>query len=360
MVKLFLYPFSWLYGIVIYFRNKMYDFKILKSTKFDLPVISIGNITVGGTGKTPHLEYLVNLLKDRFIVATLSRGYKRQTKGFRLVETNSAVLEVGDEPLQVKKKFPDVSVAVCENRVEGVEKLLNQNSIDIPHVVLLDDAFQHRRITPGINILLIDYNRQIKEDFLLPAGRLRENVSQVRRADIIIYTKCPQNLTPFMRRSLGRDIAIKPYQELYFTTLNYEELKPVFTAKKLEVDFYKKKLYSALIVTGIASPHLMHKYLDRLLIGSEKLIFKDHCNFTKEDIASIQKKYDGLKSEKKIIITTEKDAVRLREREDLPDAIKKVLYHLPIKVTFMGDEGKSFNDKILNYAGENKSNSQIH
>ncbi|HSM47128.1 MAG TPA: tetraacyldisaccharide 4'-kinase, partial [Draconibacterium sp.] len=178
MKYFFLYPLSWIYGLVVYIRNQLYDLGIFRSTEFDVPVISIGNITVGGTGKTPQVEYLVNLLHEKYEVATLSRGYKRKTSGFRIVETTSKAVEVGDEPLQIKNRFPAITVSVCENRVVGVETLLNPKNNRIPDVVLLDDAFQHRRITTGINILLIDYDRQLNDAPLLPAGWLREGIAQ--------------------------------------------------------------------------------------------------------------------------------------------------------------------------------------
>lgn len=360
MVKLFLYPLAWLYGIGVYLRNRMYDFDFLKSEEFEVPVISIGNITVGGTGKTPHVEYLVNLLYNKFEVATLSRGYKRKTKGFRFVETNSTALEVGDEPLQIKNKFPGVTVSVCENRVAGAGILLDIKNEIIPDVVLLDDAFQHRRITPGINILLIDYNHQIKEDMLLPVGRLRESAAQMRRANIIVFTKCPDEITPITRRILMKDVKLKPYQELFFTALNYQGLEPVFIAEKLDDDFYKEKAFSLLIFTGIASPESIHKYLKRFSEKVETLVFPDHYNFSKEDIVSIMQKFEGISSEKKIIITTEKDAMRLKDRKGLTDEFKDALYYLPVKVKFLDDEGKAFNKKIFNYVGENKSNRELH
>ncbi len=360
MVKLLLYPLAWLYGIVVYFRNQMYDLNLLKSEEFDVPVISIGNITVGGTGKTPHVEYLVNLLRDKFEVATLSRGYKRKTRGFRFVETSLTATEVGDEPLQIKNKFPNVTVAVCENRVVGTEKLLNLSNEIIPDVVLLDDAFQHRRITPGINILLIDYNRQIKEDTLLPVGRLREGVAQMRRANIIVFTKCPDEITPIMRRILMKDVGLKPYQKLFFTALEYQKLEPVFSAKKLGGDFYKEKAFSLLIVTGIASPKLIHNYLKQFSKRTEVFAFPDHHNYSNENILSITQKFESVNSENKIIITTEKDAMRLKDRDDLTDEFKAALYYLPVKVKFLDDEGKAFNKKILNYVGENKSNRELH
>ena len=351
---------AWLYGTVVFFRNWLYDFGFIKSKEFAVPIISIGNITVGGTGKTPHVEYLVKLLQKEFEVATLSRGYKRKTKGFRLVENNSTALEVGDEPLQIKNKFPDVTVSVCENRVIGAEKLLDVKNEIIPDVVLLDDAFQHRRIIPGINILLIDYNRQIKTDSLLPVGRLREGVSQMKRANIIIFTKCIDGITPIMRRILMKDVGLKPYQKLFFTTLKYQKLKPVFLAEKIDVDFYELKLYSILIVTGIASPELMQKHLLQFSNKAEILVFPDHYYFKSEDVSKIMQKFESIDSENKIIITSEKDAMRLKDLPNLTDEFKNVLYYLPVKVKFLDDEGKEFNKKILNYVGENKSNRELH
>jgi tetraacyldisaccharide 4'-kinase len=360
MVKILLYPLALLYGMVVYFRNWLFDFGFLKSREFEVPVISVGNITVGGTGKTPHIEYLVNLLNEEFEVATLSRGYKRKTKGFRFVKSNSTALEVGDEPLQIKNKFPNVVVSVCENRVAGTEKLLDSKNEIIPDVVLLDDAFQHRKITPGINILLIDYNRQIKEDMLLPAGRLREGVSQMRRANIIIFTKCPDEITPITRRILMKSVDLKPYQNLFFTTLNYQKIEPVFSAKKIGDDFYENKDFSFLIVTGIALPKPVHKYLIQFSDKVETLVFPDHYNFKNEDISKIMQKFESIDSENKIIITTEKDAMRLKDFPDLSEKFKEVLYYLPVEVKFLDDEGKEFNKKIFNYVGENKSNRELH
>jgi len=360
MIKLLLYPLSLLYGFAVYLRNRAYDLNILKSTEFDVPVISIGNITVGGTGKTPHAEYLVKLLTEKYEVATLSRGYKRKTKGFHLVETDSTAIEVGDEPLQIKNKFPQITVSVCENRVDGVEKLLATGNSKAPDVVLLDDAFQHRRITPGLNILLIDYNRQIKEDYLLPLGRLRESVHQMRRANIIIFTKCPDEVTPIMRRILGNDVGLLPYQKLYFTKLEYDKIQPVFDAAPLESTFYKERSQAILLVTGIASPKLMQKYLSQFSKNIETMTFPDHYNYSAQDIQTIMNKFAALKAEKKIIITTEKDAMRFKDNPGITDEFKNALYYLPVQVNFLEEEKKSFNKKILNYVGENKSNRELH
>jgi tetraacyldisaccharide 4'-kinase len=360
MVKILLYPFSFLYGIVVWFRNQLYDLNILKSKEFDVPVISIGNITVGGTGKTPHVEYLIGLLKNTFEVATLSRGYKRKTKGFRLVEPGSAVTETGDEPLQMKRKFTEVTVSVCENRVTGVENLLHPENKKAPDVVLLDDAFQHRRISPGINILLIDYNRPVKKDMLLPAGRLREGKYQIRRANVIIFTKCPGEITPITRRIMQNDIGLRPYQELFFTTLVYDRIIPVFSGKELNENFFRNREYGILAVTGIASPLLIYKYLEGFARQMETLPFSDHHHYTNENIRGIIRKFERLKQKKKIIVTTEKDAMHFKDVADLPDLFMDSLYYLPVKVKFLDDEGKLFNKRILGYVGENKSNRELH
>ncbi len=333
---------------------------ILKSKEFDVPVISIGNITVGGTGKTPHVEYLINLLKDRFEVAALSRGYKRKTSGFQWVRTDSLVKEVGDEPLQVKRKFPDVTVSVCENRVKGVEQILSSEQVATPDVVLLDDAYQHRRITPGINILLIDYNRPVSEDLLLPAGSLRERPVQMRRASIILITKCPEEITPIMRRIMQKKVRLKPYQEMFFTTLEYEKIVPVFNARSLNESYVSGRIYDLLVITGIAHPILIYKHLKSVSKRMETISFADHHNYTEKEVQSIMQKFEAMGTGNKIIVTTEKDAVRFRDMENLPETFKQVLYLLPVKVRFLDEEGKLFNKKILGYVGENKSNRELH
>jgi tetraacyldisaccharide 4'-kinase len=335
----------------------MYDLKILQSTEFDLPIISVGNITVGGTGKTPHIEYLSNLLKDKFNVAVLSRGYKRKSSGFKLLETGSTVSEGGDEPVQIKNKFPKITVAVCENRVTGVQELLKTGNN--PDVILLDDAFQHRRITPGINILLIDYNRPIDEDLLLPAGRLREGSVQIRRANVIIITKCPNELTPIMRRILQKNVFLKPYQSLYFTTLIYGKLTSVFAGNQtMELDELKN--YSVVLVTGIATNAGIKDYLNRFSKNIYMLDFPDHHAYNEKDIIHITETLDSIAGEKKIVITTEKDMIRLRETLNLEEQFKEILFYLPIQIKFLEEQGTLFDQKILNYVGENKSNLSLH
>ena len=217
-----LLPLSWIYGLGVRIRNSLFEIGLLKSHSFDVPVISVGNITVGGTGKTPHVEYLIRLLKHRAKVAVLSRGYKRRTTGFIIADRESPTRTIGDEPMQMARKFPEVTVAVDRKRVNGIRKLTDGSTVKDIDVVLLDDAFQHRYVKPGINILLVDYHRLIIYDKLLPAGRLREPLSGKNRADIVIITKCPKNLKPMEFRVITKAMALYPYQHLYFTTLVYD------------------------------------------------------------------------------------------------------------------------------------------
>ncbi|MGQ8338064.1 tetraacyldisaccharide 4'-kinase [Sunxiuqinia sp. A32] len=359
MLKLLLYPLSIIYGVVVYIRNNFYDYKIFKSTEFEIPVISIGNITVGGTGKTPHTEFLVALLKKHAKVATLSRGYKRKTKGFQLVETSSTAREVGDEALQVKQKYPEVTVAVDENRVHGINKLLKDEE-NSPDVILLDDAYQHRRVNPGINILLIDYNRPINEDHLLPLGRLRERKYQRRRANVIIYTKCPDEITPITRRIIMKDVNLRPYQSLYFTRMEYGTPLPVFPEMATNIPDLDQKRQSAILLSGIANPEQFQKYLGTKVKLVDELIFGDHHQFKPKDWQLITSTFNKHQEQKPIIITTEKDAMRLRDGDNLPPEVQENLFYIPLKIKFLDHEGKSFEKKIVGYVKDNRSNRELH
>jgi tetraacyldisaccharide 4'-kinase len=357
MMKILLYPLSVLYGIVVYIRNMLYDTKVFKSTEFEVPVISIGNITVGGTGKTPHTEYLVELLKKHVNVATLSRGYKRKTKGFFQVQETSDVQNVGDEPLQIKQKFPEVTVAVDESRVHGIRQLLKNNN---PDVILLDDAFQHRKVSPGINILLIDYNRPIEEDHLLPMGRLRERAYHRRRANIIIYTKCPDEITPITRRIIMKNVHLRPYQSLYFTTMVYGGAEPVFPELAREHPAMEGQQIQAIMLSGIANPSQFRKYLNSNTNLLDEIVFSDHHHFTNRDYKQIETVFQRHQAENTYILTTEKDAVRLRFSTGLSDELKAKLYYVPVKIHFLDSEGKTFNKKIVGYVKDNKSNRRLH
>ena len=359
MFKLFLYPLSAIYGLIISIRNLLYDYKIFKSTEFEIPVISIGNITVGGTGKTPHTEYLVELLRKQFTVTTISRGYKRKTKGYQEVEIGSLAASVGDEPLQIKTKFSDVQVVVDEKRVHAIKKIQKQEPSSLPDVILLDDAFQHRSVSPGINILLIDFNRPIDKDYLLPVGRLREARWQMRRANVIIYTKCPQEISPITRRIIMKDVFLRPYQNLFFTTMVYQPLTPVFPEEAIATPKLASDKASVLLVTGIANPEHLRKYLSNFTENITDMKYPDHHNFNTSNIQQIEQKFSAIEAVNKIIITTEKDSMRLKDM-DLSPSMKAHLFYIPLKIKFLDSEGKNFDEKIVTYVRENKSNRDLH
>ncbi len=354
-MRLFLLPFALIYQSISWIRNFLYDNGIFKSTGFGISVISIGNLTVGGTGKTPHTEFLLkNLYKD-FNVAMLSRGYKRKSKGFLLADNNSTFDDIGDEPKQIKMKCPKINVAVCNNRVEGVKKLLiHDENIDI---IILDDAHQHRKINASINILLTDYNNLFIKDSFLPHGRLRDNISQYERANIIIVTKCSPELKPIDRRIISKDINLLPYQKIYFSYIKYGKITPVFKYHKNKIN----KETQILLITGIANPKPLVEYLEQNISKHiTHLDFPDHFSFDKKSIDNINNVFMELKSENKIIITTEKDAVRLRENTFLIDNVKKLLNYIPIEIDFLFETKESFNNQIINYVKKNKANQRLH
>ncbi|MBN2484621.1 MAG: tetraacyldisaccharide 4'-kinase [Bacteroidales bacterium] len=347
--RLFLVPFSLLYGIAVAVRNRLFDHGILKSKKFDVPIISVGNITVGGTGKTPHIEYLAQLLQKKFRVGVVSRGYKRKTKGFVLAGKKSTPSDIGDEPFQVYKKFDKIALAVSENRVEGISKLLKKKKKT--RAVLLDDAFQHRYVLPGLSIVLIDYNRPVFSDFLLPAGNLREGISALKRAQVVIVTKSPKTLTSNDTGFWQKRLRLLPSQHLFFSTMEYGSLEPVFGKKHLYKNPGQLKRHNVqvLLVTGIANPRPIEGYLSGFGIGCQLVRFPDHHNFTRADIDKIRKQFSGLKAEQKIILTTEKDAVRMIHLQGFPKKIKPFCYYLPVKVKFANDTAEQFNRLILDY-----------
>lgn len=341
-----LLPLSWIYGGMVRFRNWLFDIGLKKSQSFSIPIISVGNITVGGSGKTPHVEYLIRLLHDKVKIAVLSRGYKRKTSGYVLADKDTTMSEIGDEPFQMHSKFDDIYVAVDAKRVRGIEKLQNEEPTKDVDVVLLDDAFQHRYVKPGINILLVDYHRLIIYDKMLPAGRLREPLSGKNRADIVIITKCPKDLKPMEFRVLTKAMDLYPFQKLYFTCINYDTPKGVFEDQQIAKEELKN--YHALLVTGIASPKQMEHDLKPMVKSMQSLSFGDHHRFKNKDITRINEAFEQM-PEPRLIITTEKDAVRLKETEGLYEIVKKSIYELPIKVSFMLEQEDIFNDKIISY-----------
>ncbi len=349
-----LQPLSWFYGLGVRFRNTLFETGFLKSRSFSIPVISVGNITVGGTGKTPHVEYLIRLLQDHSRVAVLSRGYKRKSHGFQIANESSTARTIGDEPFQMKQKFPKVIVAVDKNRVHGIEAL-NQKYQDID-VILLDDAFQHRYVKPGINILLVDYHRLIIYDTLLPAGRLREPLTGKNRADMVIITKCPKDLKPMEYRVITKAMDLYPYQQIFFTTLEYGELTPLFKKEAPTVNLDKLKDHNVLLLTGIASPRQMKEDLTPVVSKLSMLSFPDHHAFSQKDIEQISSEFAKLPSPK-CIITTEKDAARIIGLEGLSKEIKENIYILPVRIKFMLNQEEKFNENIIGYVRKNSRNS---
>lgn len=351
-----LLPLSWLYGLGVTFRNLLFDTGVLKSRSFDVPVISVGNITVGGSGKTPHVEYLIRLLKDEVKVAVLSRGYKRKTRGYRVADAQTTMPQIGDEPYQMHRKFRDIFVAVDANRCHGIDMLTTQPETRNTQVVLLDDAYQHRYVKPGMNILLVDYHRMIVHDKLLPAGRLREPQEGKNRADIVIITKCPADLKPMEFRVLQRAIDLQPWQKLFFTQIVHDPLRPLFKeAPKLNEDM---KWPNVLLLTGIASPEQMIKDMEGKCESIMPMHFPDHHQFTKSDAEAINMQFKMMKKPA-IIITTEKDGTRLEHLDTLSPAVRKALYVQPIRIDFIQDEDKKFNETILDYVRKNTRNSSM-
>ena len=348
-----LMPLSWFYGLGVKLRNTLFDLDIRKSHSFKTPVISIGNITVGGTGKTPHVEYLVRLLQDRLRVAVLSRGYKRKSSGFVVADDTTLMRDIGDEPFQMHKKFPKVTVAVDRKRVHGIQQLTNNDSKDSPiDVVLLDDAFQHRQVKPGINILLVDYHRLIIYDKLLPAGRMREPQKGKNRADVVIVTKCPKDLKPMEFRVITKAMNLYPYQQLYFSTLDYEEPQPVFPKVAHAATLSEFKDKNVLLLTGIASPRQLTEDLTPQVKSIMPLTFADHHNFSHNDIQLLNTTFADMPSPK-CIITTEKDAARLLTVEGLSDDVRKHLFQLPVRISFLLDQGPKFDQHITGYVAKN-------
>jgi tetraacyldisaccharide 4'-kinase len=312
----------------------------------------LGNITVGGTGKTTHVEYLVQLLKNDYKVAVLSRGYRRKTKDFVLASVKSHVSEIGDEPLQIKLKFPDVHVAVNNNRVTGVKKLMR--IIHKLDVVILDDAYQHRYIKPGLSLLLVDYNRPVFHDVLLPAGNLREPWRNNNRADIIIVTKCPVHVSPYERTTFRTNLKLKPKQDIFFTNYSYGTPLAVFPDKRhhqesLTCKRLRKSGAGILLVTGIADPKPLKQFLEKNLHIDDEIVFPDHHQFTDNDLFIIKERFNSINPVEKYIVVTEKDAIRFRELEINDRSLLKVFFYIPVEVKFIAKGEKPFIKSIYKY-----------
>lgn len=335
LLRKILFPFAILYGIITSIRNFLFDKGILKSTSFDVPVIAVGNLSVGGTGKTPQIEYLIRLLSDKYKVATLSRGYKRKSEGFVLADENSNAAILGDEPFQFYQKFPSIQVAVDANRTNGITQLLSQQTK--PQVILLDDAYQHRKVKAGFYILLTSYGDLYADDFMLPTGNLRESRSGADRANIVVVTKCPKDLSEEKQEQIRLKLKLTSSQQIFFTFIDYDT---VVLNKREEITVDEIKSESKLLLAGIAKPKPFFDYLKNA--NDECLTFPDHHHFSDTDLEAIQDKANGRK-----IITTEKDYVRLKDSK-----LVSQLYYLPIKSTFI-KQHQNFDASISAYIKRN-------
>jgi tetraacyldisaccharide 4'-kinase len=340
-IRILLFPFSLIYGLIIWIRNKMFDKGWLSSSEFNLPLIGIGNLTAGGTGKSPMVEFILGRFIAHFKIAVLSRGYKRKTKGYALANPQSTALEIGDEPMQFYKKFPSVTIAVGEERIVAIPQLLH----DVPEteVIILDDAFQHRYITPGLNILLTDYNNLFTRDWFLPTGDLRDLKSSYKRADVLVVTKCPPDLTAEQQEELREELKPLPGQQMFFTSIHYGIPYHLFTKERRPLNDRTE----ALLISGIASPKLLKKFLADNTAAYYDMLYSDHHIFSIDDLKEIRKRFESIGSLNKIIITTEKDAMRLIKFEQA--LIDYPIYVLPIdmKVLFNGE--KAFTELIANF-----------
>lgn len=337
-------PLSWLYGLITAIRNWMFDKNILPQMEYDVPIVGVGNITIGGTGKTPHVEYIIGMLASDYNIAVLSRGYKRKTKGFLLANSNSTPDSIGDEPLQIYQKYGmRVKVAVCENRRKGITELLRQYP-DI-QLIIMDDSFQHRYVKPKVSILLTDHNRPIYSDHMLPLGRLRENWRQSERADMVIVTKCPEVMQPIEYRVITNNLELKAHQSLYFSSVSYGGLLPVFPDDKP----YHVNLSTltendtVLLLTGIANPRGFVRHFKNYPFRVVVDHYSDHHDFSRQDLNNLKKRFDSLSGERKMIITTEKDAVRLAYNPYFPSSLKPLTFFLPIAIKIQqGKDGTDF------------------
>lgn len=354
-----LLPCAFLYGIGVRLRNQFFDWGWLKERSFPIPVISIGNLAVGGTGKTPHTEYLIRLLSDQYRVAVVSRGYKRKTKGYLLATANSTSKEIGDEPFQMKLKYPDLILAVDSNRCRAIDNLLALPSEERPHVILLDDAFQHRYVSPSYSILLTDFSRLYYKDKLLPAGRLREPSSGQNRASMVIVTKSPSVMKPIDCRVIETELNLLAYQALFFTHIQYGKVTPLFK-DQAHMELFPlskmKKEQTVLLVSGIANPTSFISKIERYTKQVSVMNFSDHHVFRKSDFKQIKETFDQLPSPDKIIIVTEKDAARLISEHHFPEELKPYIYYLPIEIQFNLENQYKFNELILEHIRNFKRN----
>ena len=351
--RVLLLPFAIIYGIIVFIRNKFFDKQWLSSAHFNFPLICVGNLAVGGTGKSPMVEYLIELLQPHFKIATLSRGYKRKTKGYALANISSTALEIGDEPMQFYQKHPSIAVAVGEERIVAIPHLLQ----DLPDLqtIILDDAFQHRTVNAGLNILLTEFSNIYAHDFFLPTGDLRDEKASAKRAQIIVVTKCPVDLSEQKKLEILRALKPLPMQSVFFTSIQYDTPYHIGNAKDKHVI---TQLDEVLLVCGIANPKPLKEFLLNNSSTYYQQDFSDHHIFSIDDLKEIVNKFESIQSINKIILTTEKDAVRLMK---FNDQLKDIpLYVIPIRHHFLFDQGPQFNEMVVNYIQHFKFNPVLY
>jgi tetraacyldisaccharide 4'-kinase len=345
--KYLLFPISLVYGGAVWVRNFLFDKNIKKSASFNFPIICVGNLATGGTGKTPMTEYLIELLQPTFAVATLSRGYKRKTKGFAIANERTTALEIGDEPMQFHEKFPDVIVAVGEERIVAIPQLLHDKPST--QVIILDDGFQHRTVRAGLNILLTDYKNLFSRDLMLPAGDLRDVKASRKRADIIIVTKCKSDLSENERKEIETELKLFPNQKIFFTEILYSKPYHLFT--------HERNSFGAntdvLLVCGIANPKPLKAFINKYVHSYDMLRYADHHIFSSTDLKDIKKHFGKIVSDNKMILTTEKDGVRLKKFEK--ELSNMPIYVMPIKQHFLFDEADTFNEIVLEFIKKYKA-----
>lgn len=326
---------SKLYGLGVAVRNLMFKWHILKQREFSVPVVVVGNIGVGGTGKTPHTEYVIDLLRYKYRIGMLSRGYKRKTRGFVLATRRSSPLDIGDEPYQIYQKFGhDITVAVCEDRCAGIEELLRLDPKI--NLIVLDDAFQHRYVKPTVSIVLTEFNNPVFYDRLLPLGRLREPQSSIYRADMVVVTKCPEQLQPLEYRIFKNSLKLFPFQKLFFSRFDYPELRPLFPDSVPSTPHlsWLTPADTVYVLSGIANPKPLVRYLKRFKAKVKVKAYPDHHNFSRRDLENITRRFNELEGERKYIVTTEKDAVRLVNNPYFPHELKSLIFFQPVEVKF--------------------------
>ena len=342
VVRILLYPFALIYGAIVWLRNRMYDAGVFSSIEFSVPVITVGNLSTGGTGKTPHVEYLVRLLQYQYKVATMSRGYKRHTQGFLVADEQTNALRIGDEPMQYHMKYPELVVSVAEERMIAIPALL-QRRPDID-VILLDDAYQHRSVKAGFSILITDYAKPFYKDYILPFGSLRESRSASKRANVIIVSKCPLNLTEAQAGEIVKKVNPLPHQQVFFTGINYDN----------PTDFITDEIVSLtgkniILVCGIARPEPLVDYLKNNAADVHTLTYPDHHYFVSSDLEEIKETYDNWQAPDKIVLTTEKDAARLQLHFDKLREWGITIAVLPITVSVLLGKEIALNNMVMNY-----------